>query len=64
MTPEPKGAPMRRPISRLALPLFLLLLAAAPAAAAEIRYEVPAGDSPSIGPANAPVTLVEFVDYQ
>ena len=55
---------MRRPISRLALPFFFLLLAAAPAAAAEIRYEVPAGDSPSIGPANAPVTLVEFVDYQ
>jgi protein-disulfide isomerase len=55
---------MRCRISRLALPLLVLLLAAAPAAAADVRYTVPAGDSPSIGPANAPVTLVEFVDYQ
>ncbi|MBP2669276.1 MAG: hypothetical protein H6Q80_1478 [Deltaproteobacteria bacterium] len=55
---------MRAPISRHALPVLLLLLAAAPGAAADVRYSVPAGDSPSIGPANAPVTLVEFVDYQ
>jgi hypothetical protein len=25
---------------------------------------VPVGDSPSIGPASAPVTMIEFVDYQ
>jgi len=47
-----------------AFPLLLALLAAAPAAAAEIRYNVPVGDSPAIGPANAPVTLIEFLDYQ
>lgn len=51
-----------RPACRLLLPL--LLLAAANAAGADIRYAVPPGDSPSIGPANAPVTLVEFIDYQ
>jgi protein-disulfide isomerase len=51
---------MKRPV----LLAFLLLLAAAPAAAAEVRYNVPVGDSPAIGPANAPVTLVEFLDYQ
>ncbi len=49
---------------RLALWIALALVAAVPAVAAEIRYTVPAGDSPSIGPANAPVTIVEFLDYQ
>jgi len=55
---------MRAPVKRPVLLTLILLLAAAPAAAADVRYAVPAGDSPSIGPANAPVTLVEFVDYQ
>ena len=55
---------MHTPVARPALVALLLLLAASPAAAADIRYDVPPGDSPSIGPANAPVTLVEFVDYQ
>jgi len=55
---------MRARKSRSALLLLLALLAAAPAAAADVRYTVPPGDSPSIGPANAPVTIVEFVDYQ
>lgn len=49
---------------RLVARIVLSLLAAAPAAGAEVRYAVPAGDSPSIGPANAPVTIVEFLDYQ
>jgi protein-disulfide isomerase len=44
--------------------MALLLFAAVPAGAADVRYTVPAGDSPSIGPTTAPVTLVEFVDYQ
>lgn len=55
---------MRAPISHPALLVLLLLLSASPAAAADVRYTVPPGDSPSIGPANAPVTIVEFVDYQ
>ena len=55
---------MRSRVHRLALWIGMALLAAVPAGAADVRYDVPAGDSPSIGPANAPVTIVEFLDYQ
>ena len=55
---------MRSNARRLALWIALTLLAAVPARAADVRYAVPAGDSPSIGPPNAPVTIVEFLDYQ
>jgi len=55
---------MRTNARRPAVWIILTLLAAVPARAAGVRYVVPAGDSPSIGPANAPVTIVEFVDYQ
>ena len=55
---------MRSSVRRLALWVALALFAAVPAGAADVRYAVPAGDSPSIGPSNAPVTIVEFVDYQ
>lgn len=55
---------MRSNARRLALWISLALIAAVQAGAADIRYAVPAGDSPSVGPANAPVTIVEFLDYQ
>ena len=48
----------------LAFWIALSLLAAVQAGAADVRYAVPADDSPSIGPASAPVTIVEFLDYQ
>ncbi len=51
---------MIRPLLHL---LFLLLLWAAPATAGE-RIEVPLGDAPVRGPADAPVTIVEFIDFQ
>ncbi|MDX1763208.1 MAG: hypothetical protein R3231_02685 [bacterium] len=28
------------------------------------RYEVPIGDAPSRGPVDAPVTVIEFLDFQ
>ena len=28
------------------------------------RFDVPLADSPSLGPADAPVTIIEFLDYQ
>lgn len=42
----------------------LLLLAAAWSFAAEQRISVPVGNSHALGPSNAPVTMIEFIDYQ
>ncbi|MBI5575597.1 MAG: hypothetical protein HY896_04465 [Deltaproteobacteria bacterium] len=42
----------------------VILHAVASPSAAETRFDVPVGDSQAVGPANAPVTLIEFVDYQ
>lgn len=48
--------------------LAAMLLAAVPvpeASAADIkRYDVPVDGSPSIGPAKADITIIEFIDYQ
>ncbi len=55
---------MRMRARRLGALVVLSLFAAVPAGGAETRYAVPPGDSPSIGPPNAPVTIVEFLDYQ
>jgi hypothetical protein len=49
---------------------FVLLAALAlPAASGaqgteEKRYDIPIGSSLSVGPADAPVTIVEFLDFQ
>ena len=32
--------------------------------AEEQRANIPVGDSPQKGPADAPVTIVEFIDFQ
>jgi hypothetical protein len=51
-------------IRRTLVVLFVLVLAAGYAAADEKRFPVPLDDSPAMGPANAPVTIVEFLDFQ
>jgi hypothetical protein len=47
----------------LTISLFLLLFLTL-ASAVDKRVTVPLGDSPSMGPENAPVTIVEFIDFQ
>jgi hypothetical protein len=49
--------------------LVLLVALAIPAAAGaqateEKRFQIPVENSPSQGPADAPVTIVEFLDFQ
>ncbi|WP_020674523.1 hypothetical protein [Geopsychrobacter electrodiphilus] len=43
--------------------LFLLFTFSLPALAAGL-VEVPLGDAPSLGAADAPVVMVEFIDFQ
>lgn len=43
--------------------LIVLLLSFSPSFA-EQRFVVPLEDSPSYGPKNAPVTIIEFIDFQ
>ena len=50
-------------MKRLLLCLLVVLFAGI-ALAEEQRIEVPLGDSPSLGPKDAPVTIVEFLDFQ
>ena len=51
------------PMKRLLICLCFLLLSSM-AQAEEKRTDVPVGDSPVLGPADAPVTIVEFIDFQ
>jgi len=48
---------------RKIFPILLLVLASA-VFADDRRYSMPLADSPALGPANAPLTLIEFIDYQ
>ena len=51
-------------MKRLLLSMILCSMVAFPAAAEEQRFTIPIGDSPAAGPANAPVTIIEFIDFQ
>jgi protein-disulfide isomerase len=55
---------MRKWSPGLALLLLLTALAAGPTSAADVRYTVPEEGSATVGPKSAPVTIIEFVDYQ
>jgi hypothetical protein len=42
----------------------VLLLCFGMAHAEEKKFEIPIGDSPTFGPEDAPVTIIEFIDFQ
>jgi len=44
--------------------LFLLLYLPSSLFAKEKRYIIPVENSPSYGPSDAPITIIEFIDYQ
>lgn len=44
--------------------MSMLFLSVSLCLAEEQRYSVPLLDSPGYGPVGAPVTIVEFIDYQ
>ena len=48
---------------RIAL-VALIFLFAGHVAAEDRRYPVPINDSPEIGPEDAAVTMIEFLDFQ
>ena len=50
-------------MKRILICVFVLLLFGI-AHAEQKRTDVPIGDSPSLGPADAPVTIIEFIDFQ
>jgi protein-disulfide isomerase len=50
-------------MKKLIIVLIALVIASA-AFAEEKRYTVPLDNSPAMGPDNAPVTIVEFIDFQ
>ena len=44
--------------------LVLVTVTTASLAVEPERYDVPLGNSPQLGPADAPVTIIEFLDFQ
>ncbi len=44
--------------------IAILVIAASVSFAEDKRYDVTLGDSPALGPAGAPVTIIEFLDFQ
>ncbi len=57
------GSTKERDMKQLLVVLAIVLLAL-PAASQEKRIAVPLDNSPAFGPADAPVMIVEFIDFQ
>jgi len=51
-------------MKRLIVTALCIVFAAVSFAAEEKRTTVPLADSPVLGPADAPVTIIEFLDFQ
>lgn len=60
----PKGIPfLPMPMKTLLICISFLLLFTV-AQAEEKRIDIPIGNSPVMGPTDAPITIVEFIDFQ
>jgi hypothetical protein len=46
------------------LAIISVLITTLSGIASERRYDIPVADSPTKGPENAPITIIEFIDYQ
>lgn len=50
-------------MKKILLGVFVLLCFGM-AHAEERKIDIPIGDSPTLGPEDAPVTIIEFIDFQ
>ena len=64
LTPAPYREKMGLKMQRVALIVFIVVLFCPSVIAGTQRFNVPIEGSPSLGPDNAPVVMVEFLDYQ
>ena len=44
--------------------LIIIMLFATMVAAVEERFDIDIGGSPFLGPKDAPITMIEFIDFQ
>jgi len=49
---------------KLILALLFVLFSSAPGLTAEQRYSIPIDNCPILGPVDAPITIIEFLDFQ
>lgn len=57
-------SPLLFTMIRMLMNCILVLLLSATAFAEEKKTDVPVGDSPTLGPEDAAITLIEFIDFQ
>jgi protein-disulfide isomerase len=55
---------MKQVFKFLCVLIFIILFIPLFVNASSKRYDIPLGDSPSVGPDKAPITIIEFIDYQ
>ena len=44
--------------------VFAFLFSSSTVFSAEKRFDIPLGNTPQLGPQDAPITIIEFLDFQ